>query len=242
MSTNNIVRARVTIRGTRPLIQHAFGPDSIPLEKGERSGVAGNDPLEWKKTMMVTAEGQLYLKAANVFACVRDAAKRTKKGRGSIQPDVAATLQVEEETVLVNRWMPKDGDPPSNVKGPVAAPVYIDVASVRNPATGGRNVRYRIAAAAGWECSFVLRFDKTVVPRDLMRAVLRDASVLTGIGDGRSVGNGRFEVVAFEELTDAEEATAAGSVEEEHPAGGVEKGRKKVRPVREAASANGGAH
>lgn len=223
---NNIVRARVVIRGTRPLLQHMFGPDAIPLEKAERTGVPGNDPEEWRRTCMVTPEGQLYLRNVNVFGCIRDASKHTKKGKGSVQALVAATLQVEETVVLLNRSMPNKGDPPRDL----TAPVYIDVCGVRNPSTKGRNVRYRLAAGPGWECSFTILFDKTIVNRDVMRAILNDAAILVGIGDGRSVGNGRFEVLKYEELTDAEEEAASGSVEDA-PSDRVGKKRKGVHPV-----------
>ena len=103
----NIIKARIEIRGTRPLLQHQFGPEALPLEKGERTGVAGNDPEEWRRTCMVTAEGQLYVRGTYVFGMLRDAAKHTRKGKGSIQALVAATLQVEDERVLLDRWLPK---------------------------------------------------------------------------------------------------------------------------------------
>ncbi len=239
---SNIVRARVTVRGTRPLLQHAFGPESIALEKGEKTGVAGNDPEEWRKTCMVNADGQLFIRGSYVFGCLRKAAVHTKKGRGSIQPLVAATLQVEEETIFLNRRMPKEGDPPNNIKGPTGTEVYIDVCGVRNPTTKARNIRYRLAASAGWECSFTLRWDKTLVPREQMKAVLNDAGTLAGLADGVNVGYGKFTVLSYEELTDAEAATADRSVEEEHSAGRVGKGRKGVRPLQEAAADNGSAH
>jgi len=230
----NIVRASVTIRGTRPLLQHAFTEACIPLEKAEREGVAGNDPGEWKKTCMVTEDGQLHITDANVFGCLVWAAKYTKKGRGTIQPLVAATLQVEESVILLNRRMPKQGDPPRDRK----APVYIDVCGVKNPATKARNIRYRLAASAGWECSFTIRWDKTVVGRQQMQAVLNDASNLVGLCDGRGIGNGRFEVISFEVEDDAEEATTAGSVEG-LATDRVAAGRKKVRPVQDAAVVDG---
>ena len=237
--TKNIVRARVTIRGTRPLVQHEFGPDAIPLEKGEKTGVAGNDPLEWKRSCMVTENRQLFLKPTNIFGCIRDAAKHTKKGKGSIQPLVAATLQIEDSIVCLDRSLP-EGEPPLKRVHDDKVPVYVYVCGVRNPSTKARNVRYRLAAAPGWQCTFTIRFDKTVVPRELMRAVLNDAGVLVGIADGRSVGEGRFEVLAYEELTDAEEAPADGSVETP-AADRLEKRRKKVQPVQDAAGANGSA-
>lgn len=198
----NIIKARVQICGKRPLLQHQFGPEALPLEKAERTGVAGNDPEEWRRTCMVTAEGQLYVRGAYVFSMVRDASKHTRKGKGSIQSLVAATLQVEEERVLLDRWVPEAPTTDST------APVYIDVCGVRNPTTKARNVRYRLAARAGWSAEFTLAWDKTIVARDQMRAVLNDAGALVGLADGRSVGYGRFDVVSFE-IINAEEATAA---------------------------------
>src|SRR3954470_17802690 len=97
----NLVRARITVSGGRPLLQHQFGPEALPLEKGERTGVAGNDPEEWRRTSMVTADGQLYVRGSYVFGMLRDAAKHTKRGKGSIQSLVAATLQIEDERVLL---------------------------------------------------------------------------------------------------------------------------------------------
>jgi hypothetical protein len=198
----NIITARVSIQGKRPLLQHKFGPDALPLEKGERTGVAGNDPEEWKRTCMVTGDGTLYVPGTYVFGMLRDAARHTKKGKGSIQSLVAATLQVADEVILLDRRVP-DGTP-SNDK---TQPVYIDICGVRNPSTKARNVRYRLAASSGWKATFTIQWDKTIVNRDQMRAVMNDAGALIGVGDGRSVGYGRFDVLEFEVL-DAEKAAA----------------------------------
>ena len=163
----NMIRAKVEICGKRPLLQHAFGPEAIPLEKAEKTGVAGNDPEEWRRTKMVTAEGQLFVRATYIFGMLRDAAKHTRKGKGSIQALLAATLQIEEERILLDRWMPQTGDP----KMASGDPVYVDVSGVRNPSTKGRNVRYRLAASSGWKTIFHLLWDKTIVSRDQMRAL-----------------------------------------------------------------------
>ena len=190
----NLIKAKVQICGKRPLLQHQFGPEALPLEKGERTGVAGNDPEEWHRTCMVMPDGQLYVRGTYVFSMVREAAKHTKKGKGSIQALVAATLQVEEDRVLLDRWLPKGGNPTADA----TQPVYLDVSGVRNPVTKARNVRYRLAASAGWNTQFTLLWDRTVVQRDQMRAVLNDAGTLVGLADGRSVGYGRFTVESFD--------------------------------------------
>jgi hypothetical protein len=200
----NIVKAAVEIRGTRPLLQHMFGPDALPLEKGERTGVAGNDPEEWRRTCMVTKDGQLYVAGTYIFGMLRDAAKHTRKGKGSIQAMVAATLQIVDDRILLDRFVPKDGPTKDETQS-----VYIHVSGVRNPSTKARNVRYRLAASTGWNAEFTILWDKTIVSRDQMRAVLNDAGTLVGLADGRSVGYGRFDVKKFDELTDAKKKTAA---------------------------------
>jgi hypothetical protein len=130
------------------------------------------------------------------------AAKNTKKGKGSIQALVAATLQIEEEEVLLDRFLPSVPDYDNR------KPVYIDVAGVVNPGTKARNVRYRLAAAAGWKAAFTIKWDKVIVGRELMVNVLTDAGILVGLGNGRKIGYGRFEVEKLE-ILDAESKTAA---------------------------------
>lgn len=204
-TVSNILKACVVIKGTRPLIQNHFGANAIPLEKQERTGVAGNDPEEWRDTCMVTKNGQLFLDPTNVFACLRDGARYTKKGRGSIQSLVAATLQVADDIVLIDRWYPsfpnkhefdpKTAQPPPTDK---TLPVFLDISSVRNPQTKARNVRYRVTASTGWTLTFHVVWDKTIVSREQLQAVCIDAGTLVGIGDGRSVGYGRFSIESFE--------------------------------------------
>lgn len=190
---NNTLSATVAITGTRPLLWNAFTAAAIPLVKQEKSGVAGNDPAEWRKTVLTTKKRQLYVEPTYVFGCLRDGAKYTKKGQGSIQSMLVATLQIADDRVLVDRYLPPDGELTTDSE----QPVYLDVRSVKNPATRARNVRYRIAAKPGWQMTFNIEWDKTVISRDQMEAVTIDAGRLCGLGDGRSVGFGRFAVIKF---------------------------------------------
>ncbi len=203
---SNIVKAKVKIRGLRPLLQHRFTETALPLEKQERTGVAGNDPEEWRKTAMINTNGQLFLEGTYFFSTIRNAAKFTKKGKGSIQPDMSATLQVLDDVVLLDRFYP--GWPTKKAKFDISSvespprekdqPVYLDVCGVRNPSSKARNVRYRVACSAGWECEFNILWDKTLVSREQMHAVLNDGGLLVGLADGRSIGYGRFSIVSFE--------------------------------------------
>lgn len=230
---SNIVKASVIIRGTRTLLQHRFGPEAIPLTKGERTGVAGNDPEEWKKTCMVTEEGQLYLPGTYFFGCLKNGAVHTKRGRGSLQSPLVSTLQVEEDLILLDRFIPKPGALTSESILTPANPdveTFIYVSTVKNPATKGRNVRYRLATRAGWKCKFTISWDKTIISRDQMQAIIRDSGTLGGLGDGIKIGCGRFEIVKYKELTDAEETTAERNMDG-HTGNGVGERRKKVRSM-----------
>lgn len=190
---SNILIANISIQGLRPMLWHAFGPDAIPLEKKEKAGVAGNDPTEWTRTMLITSSRQLYIKNEQVFGCLRDAAIHSKRGKGTLQPFLTATLQVEPAAILIDdRFVPEEPVADANL------PVYLDIRPVKNPSTKGRNIRYRIAAAPGWECSFMLSWDKTIVSRGELEKVLIDAGQLIGLGNARKLGYGRFRICICE--------------------------------------------
>ena len=193
----NILRANVQIAGIRAMLWHHFGPDALPLEKQEKTGVAGRDPEEWKKTVLMTSDRKLYVKSSYLFAAIRDGAKHTPRKRGTLQPFISATLQVEEDLIFIER----DGEVLRVPEMPEQNPelsVFLDVQGVRNPSTRARNLRYRIGASSGWTASFHIQWDKTIVSRGEMEAAVIDAGRFTGIADGRSVGYGRFELMSFD--------------------------------------------
>lgn len=192
-----LTKARVEIEGTRSLLWNHCTPEALAVGRREKRGTAGNDPEEWQRTVLRTQDGQLYLLPTSVFGCLRDAGRHTKRGRQSLQRLVAATLQVVDEQILVDRAIPQ-GD----VTTDPTAPVYLDVRPVRNPATKGTNIRYRIAASKGWRCAFCIAWDPTIVSCNEMEAVLQDAGVLVGLGDARSIGMGRFTITSFAVLDD----------------------------------------
>ena len=73
------------------------------------------------------------------------------------------------------------------------APPVLDLFTAFVPAT----VCYRVAAAAGWQAGFSLLWDRTVVSRGEMEAAIVAAGQFVGVGNGRSIGFGRFAVEAF---------------------------------------------
>jgi hypothetical protein len=103
---------------------------------------------------------------------------------------------VDQEKIFFNReifdgWkeMPIEEVPLDSDRG-----VYVDVRMVSNPNTKGRNIRYRVSMAAGWEASFSLTIDDSLVSQSQVKKVIEDTGKLQGIADGRTLGYGRFEV------------------------------------------------
>lgn len=184
-------QAKVKIKGTKPLLIHVFKPEILSLKRKAPSGVAGNNPEEWKQTYTADKNGQLYVNPSYIFGTMREASKYTKQGISSIQKKVVATLQVLNNRIYFNRYLPE------NITQDESEPVYLDVRSVRSPTTKARNIRYRVALSLGWETSFEIIWDNSIVSNGNIEAVLHDAGSLVGLGDGRSIGYGRFEVISF---------------------------------------------
>lgn len=193
-----LMYGNVKIRGTKDLFFHIFTTETLSLERRERTGVAGNDPEEWKRSHTANEEGQLYVNPSYVFGCMREASKYTKSGRGSIQTKLSATLQVLSNRIYFNRYMPEE------ITQDDTQDVYLDVRSVRNPSTKGRNVRYRVALSPGWETEFEIVWENSLVATGQIESVLNDAGMLVGLADGRSIGYGRFEVTEFKHMPYAE--------------------------------------
>ena len=197
--TKNILQATVGIQGSRPFLYHVFTRDSIPLEKQERTGVAGHDPTEWRKSVTYTEQGQLWIPGTYIFGCLSNGSKYTKKGRGSIQVSLTSTLMVLDDKILFDRFIPGfNSHLPDTLPEDDGLPVYLDVRSVVNPTTKGRNIRYRVTMGVGWQTEFRIRWDKTIVNRNEMEAVCIDSGHFCGLGSGRKIGYGRFEITSFE--------------------------------------------
>lgn len=148
---------------------------------------------------------RLFIKRTQVFGMLRDAAKFTKMPgkRGSAQKDLVSTLEVlGDERIFLGAGdnqepliVPPDEEIDAGMHDDHGLLIYRDISGVVNPATRGRNVRYRIAARPGWRLAFAVIFDATKISGDMMKAILLDAGTSVGIGDGRSIGMGRFRVV-----------------------------------------------
>ena len=105
---SNMVILRSWIEGTRPLLWNAFSVSMLSGYKKLKTGSAGNNPEEWKQTVLATPERRLFVKGSYLYSCLREAARFTKEGRGTLQRSVAATLQILDEEILVDSFIKEE--------------------------------------------------------------------------------------------------------------------------------------
>lgn len=188
-------KASLVLEGIRPMLIHAFFVDALSMKKKEKTGSAGNDPEEWKRTIYVRSnDNQLYLPDTYFFSCFCYGTKHIKSGRGSIQPKMASTLQVNEDKVFLNGFIPDNWELTQDSD----EPVYLDIRGVKNPTTRGKNARYRVALRKDWTCSLTISWDSSIISVGEMESSILHAGAYVGLGDGRSIGCGRFAVKSFE--------------------------------------------
>ncbi|MGL4622339.1 MAG: hypothetical protein ACRCZS_25315 [Chroococcidiopsis sp.] len=202
----NILKAKVSIKGIRFLAWHHFGIDALPLEARERAGVAGNDPSEWKRSVLMDEERKLYLLPTYFFGCIKGGGKTVKKGKGNLLTAIASTLQVVDDQIYISddSGLLTLPNPPEMVEAGTQKmeklpACFVEIIGVRNPSTKARNIRYRVVAKPGWQCTFTLLWDATVCDRRSMELAMINAGQLVGVGDGRqSIGYGRFNLESFD--------------------------------------------
>ncbi len=191
-----MLQYKVKIKGVKPLIWHAFTPEALSLDAKPQAGKSGNNPQEWKKTVLVDPENKLFVHGTYLFAAFREGSKNVKVGRGTLRNKVISCLNILDTIIYIkNRSLPPEKDLTTNPM----EPVYLDITGVVNPNTKGRNVRYRIAASKDWEASFNIQWDDRVISPEQMKQIAECAGLFAGLGDGRSVGMGRFNVIEFNE-------------------------------------------
>lgn len=196
------ISAKVSIEGIKPMLFNTFVTEILLDPKKSRSGTCANDPSEWKLTVLMDEKRRLYILDTYIIRSVTEGGKEIKSGRGNISKKVASYLEAagcEENPIpgkifLDGLVVPSD----ENLTTTVTEPVYLDVRSVVNPATKGRNVRYRIAAKAGWKISFILTWNDSLVSVANMKLCVESAGLFQGLGDGRKIGYGRFNMTSFD--------------------------------------------
>jgi hypothetical protein len=183
----------IEIQGTKPMLINTFPIDTLSTKK-PKSGSAGNDEESWKRTVLMDANRNLFIYNTYLVGAIVGGGKHIKVGKGTLSKKIGATLEViENQILLIDRIVPKDED----ILKRAEDSVYLDVRSVVNPMTKGRNLRYRIAAKEGWKCHATISWDDRAASREEMKSCVEYAGLFEGVGDGRRIGFGRFKLLSF---------------------------------------------
>jgi len=183
----------ILIEGIKPLIINTFPIDTLDSTKA-KSGTSGNDQDSWKKTVLYNENRNLFVYGSYLVGSIIGGGKKIKVGKATLSKTVRSTLEVlENELLIIGRFLPPD----DAVLRKPSDPVYIDVRSVVNPMTRGRNLRYRIATKPGWEIKATILWDDNALSKEQMKNCIENAGLFEGIGDGRNIGFGRYKLMSF---------------------------------------------
>ena len=189
--------AKIKIEGIKPLLFHTFPIDTLDVGKAKK-GTTGNDSDEWQRTVLMDENRRLFVLGSYLRACIAEGGKHIKVGKGNISKKVGACLEIMGEKIFLdNLYVPQIDELQKNSS---TAAVYLDVRSVVNPMTKGRNLRYRIAAKEGWMLSAVITFDDYVVSSENLKQCVENGGLFDGIGDGRKIGFGKFKLLEYKTL------------------------------------------
>ncbi len=191
-----MLQAHVKIKGVKPILFNRFNIEKITDTSRIKSGTKGSDTEEWRQSFF-DQDGKLYMPDSYIQACLKNGSVYTKVGRGTLKKTWISAVNIMDEKIFLNRSMPKDWEEISTKDFPMdtSVPVFLDIRMVVNPNTKGRNIRYRIGCSTGWECSFNLLIDNTLLSKDQASKVIEDAGRLEGLADGRTLGYGRYEIL-----------------------------------------------
>lgn len=163
-------RVQVSIKGKSPLLMHRF-----PLEPIE--ALEKKPPMEQAEIAAYRCPdtGELYIPGIAIQRALIAGATFTKgKGRASLQKEVAASVFVSPERLLLGTKV-----------------FILDSRGVVIPATKGRVIRHR-PRLDEWQVSFALEYEDTLVTETNLRKILDDTCERVGFLDFRPANKGPY--------------------------------------------------
>jgi hypothetical protein len=187
-------QVEVKVEGVSPLLQHRFPiPDYADLNKGgKKSTGAKNYADEWKSSLYVTKDNQIYQPASHFELSMTKAAasfKVTGKRGKSYKDLVASAMFIDPLEILFGMDAPTelDTDPDKTL--------YLDMRPV--VIMRARVVRLRPCFKPGWNLGFTINVIDDELPSEILQDILTLSGKAVGIGDYRPKF-GRFKIVSFE--------------------------------------------
>jgi len=163
-----------------------------PQTKRKGGSAVHGDKDEWKKTIYYDEQHGVYLPAINMEACMKEAAKQFKIGRGTATKYINSGVFCTEEhlPLYINGTIIKTLDDPR---------ITIDKRTIKNPNTKGRQVRYR-AKFNQWTTEFQLMVTADdYIDKKLLTEIIKYGGNFIGIGDFRP-RFGRYKLISITEV------------------------------------------
>ena len=170
---------QVEIEGIRPLLTNRYMEDEVAVKK--RGEEKDNEELAKKKVYQV--DGKLVIPAEQIERAMEKVASSFKvegQGKKTYKDLVQGAVFVEPEYIEIR---------PQKFE--------IDKRTVVIPSTRGRVARYRPKWNPGWKLKFKVRVMDDRVTPEVLQKIIDEAGRIKGIGDGRSIGMGRFMLTSF---------------------------------------------
>lgn len=171
----------IEITGTTPILMH--GSQSIGTETtvGKKKGgdALTGDPEEWRKTIYFNDEVGVYLPPELFEASWMLAGKEFKSGRTNVVKYVKSGVMIKEN------FLPfySRGKPIRTLED--VTPKDIDIRSVKNPSTKGRNMRYR-ARFFEWSTKMnVIVTADDYITQQMLKDIISYSGKFVGVGDWR---------------------------------------------------------
>lgn len=167
---------KVTIKGTSPLLMHAYKGDTPKgFEKSSPEEQAEYHTYRNEKTR------ELYIPVENMHKALINAGRFSRgKGRASLQSEIAGCITLSPARIGLGL---KEYD--------------VSSMGVVIKATGGRVMRHR-ARIEDWGITFAVDYDENVITKKQIEEVITNCGVRVGLLDNRPEKKGpygRFELV-----------------------------------------------
>jgi len=178
---NTLDSVEVKIVGTAPMLMHRYSWEEEEQGKQLKRKDRQFDPKEdAEKALYKNKEGQIYIPALWIEACLRDAGKEVKtKGNATLKKTVQQSVFIEPEEILLGKKTYDQID---------RRPVNVDKKRI---------VRSRPLFNPGWSATFVIKFHPKKIASNTLKELLESAGAFQGVGTYRPKF-GRFKVETFE--------------------------------------------
>lgn len=194
MKSTEPMAYQLRLRGTSRLLMEA---NTQVIEKGPvgKSGDYKN-PEEWRSKVYFDEElGSVYFPAHWIKRSAQEAAKKAKLGR-----DLAMGVAVNPDGDFSVVVVPDEKGKLKSITSvdQFGANGWIHVANGRRPPrTGNYRTIYRPCIPKGWEAEFDVVVFNPIFTKQKLLDIFQLAGMFCGLGGGRDLGFGRFEVVSL---------------------------------------------